>query len=298
MRGLTSWWRPALAALVLAGATLAAGVHLGAADSEEEAAGERKPESNTIERERAEEAEAAEREMLARKLKERFEQLQHQLRELRPEQRDLAEKMEHEMREIRERVQELMEPRRPEPDRERDRERDREEKREREEDWEEDWEGDRERERWMHRLRELKEAMVDARASGRREEAGRLEREFQEIMELLRERSGPARLLENEETQRLRHLRQAVENLRAGGFHDLAERVRHEAERRLREARVLHLEHPDRPRHVELPHGAAMPKLQQAVRELREEVRRLHHEVEELREHIRRSNDERRDEED
>lgn len=281
MRGLTSWWRPALAALVLAAVTLAAGVHLGAADSEEEAAGERKPESNTIERERAEEAEAAERETLARKLKERFEQLQRQLRELRPEQRELAEEMEHEMREIRERVQELMEPRRFEPDRERNREEIPERERNREK--------EREREEWMHRLRELKEAMVDARASGRREEAGRLEREFQEIMELLRERPGPARLRENEETQRLRHLRQAVENLRAGGFHDLAERVRHEAERRLREARVLHLE---------LPQGAAMPKLQQAVRELREEVRRLHHEVEELREHIRRSNDERRDEED
>ncbi|MDY0168503.1 MAG: hypothetical protein RBS80_18280 [Thermoguttaceae bacterium] len=266
MRVLASSWRYLLAAVVVAAWTLAMSVNAGSADSEEsDVARERKAESERVERDRPPaEGEKAERETQVRKLKERAEQIQRELREVRPDQGERAEKLEREMREIRGRLQELGRPDRPEP----------------------------ERERLMHRIKELKDAMVRAREAGQRDEVGRLEREVQELMRILQ--GGPKRPDEpgREEARRLQHLRQAIGNLRAGGFHDLAERLQREIEPRTRDAgpespRAPHPELRDRP-WPEMPHGPPPPELERAVHELRAEVRQLQHQMEEMREHLKR----------
>ncbi len=287
MRVLTSWWRHGLAAVVATGWMLAAGAGPGLADSEKEvvakepkpgaqetvvgkeqkpeaeradAAKERKPEAVKLERERAAEGEKAEREAHARKLKERIEQLQRERRALGPEEAERAEKLEREMRAMRERLQAIVARHHLEPG----------------------------RERLTHRLKEVREALHRARQAGRHDEVDRLEREFEKIIQVLRPKPAPSIPPEREEARRLRHLKQAVEHLRAGGFDELAQRLEHEAQRRLREVRPdapavrpPHPEHRPRPR-PEL-HRPAPPEWEATVRRLRDEIHRLHRQMEEMR---------------
>lgn len=200
------------------------------------------------------------REALVRKLMERVEQIKRELRELRPEQKELAEKLHRELREIGGRLRELGGPRAGAVP---------------------------ERERVMRRLEELKEAMGRAREAGRRDEVERLEREAHELMQAVRGgregpgREGPPR---EEVERRLRHLKEAVENLREGGFPELAERLQREAEGMMRRAEGRPETPPPRREGREGP----PPELERVVRELRGDVERLRQQMEEMREHLKR----------
>lgn len=146
------------------------------------------------------------------------------------------------------------------------------------------------------RVRDLSAALERARpdSDDARELRGKLERarwELEEVAQQLGRRpervEGPRPvgrprgelppIPPEERERRMRHLRVAVENLRAAGMHELAERVLHEAEGR-----------PGLPGMPPGPPGPQPPKLVRAVHELAGQVQQLRREVEELRGQLRR----------
>jgi beta-lactamase regulating signal transducer with metallopeptidase domain len=145
------------------------------------------------------------------------------------------------------------------------------------------------------RIDELKAAHVRAREAGREDEAGRILRQIEEIKRQAErhpergplhpeERAKRARMAEREEMERrMHHIRVAVENLRAAGLHEQAERLAQQME---------HMRHPDRP-HPDArehpSHGEGPPPaehLEGVLRELHEAVRHLHERVDEMTRHV------------
>ncbi len=135
------------------------------------------------------------------------------------------------------------------------------------------------RERIEQRLDKLRGAMHRAAEAGREEEANRLEREIHELERML-EHGPPHRPHHPEDMERrMRHVREAAENLHAAGLHEHAERLMREAEQmmhRMREGRPPHPEagrrpKPDRP----FPPGGEIERLRDEVEELRHQIREL-----------------------
>ncbi len=145
------------------------------------------------------------------------------------------------------------------------------------------------RERVLAHLEELKAAHRRAREAGRGDEAERLAREARELMRTLEHRPAdrPEDRPEDQEAQRrLRHLRAAIENLRAAGMPAQAEALAREAERLVHGERPAAPEQPRRP-DVARDVPAPSPHLERSVQELRGEVRELRRQMEEIREHLK-----------
>jgi len=156
------------------------------------------------------------------------------------------------------------------------------------------------------RLNEIRERVERLRDEGMTDEIERLRDEARQLMrrgDALREgfrgRGGPGvvgRAGMAEHMRRMMHLRMAMENLRAAGLTEMADKVREQLE-------ALQREHPElkrpeggrfegrpwqRPGREAGPEGAgrqpaALPELQ----ELREQMQRMHREMQEMREQMR-----------
>ena len=101
------------------------------------------------------------------------------------------------------------------------------------------------------------------KADGRMEEATAVRREMEALKERMRNREREAAKPSREAgpDERVRHVREAMEQLHAAGFADLAERVGQECKRRLEEERARG--------------GADTEQLRAEVQELRQQVRKL-----------------------
>jgi hypothetical protein len=255
---LAKSWRHSLAAAMLVACWAPAATPAPAAEPEKPAVKEREaakecpPAAREGERERGD-RERGEREAKIRGLQERAEQFQRELRGLKPEQREQGERIEQQLREIREKMHDLLAAGREMPD----------------------------RERVMRRLEELKQALGRAREAGRRDEVERLERQMHEVTQALRgpERPGPREMPPQDVERRLRALRAAVENLREGGFNDLADRLQREAEGMARR--------PGEQRRPEGPPEAVRGEMERVVRELRGDMQRMQRQLEEMREQMK-----------
>jgi len=164
-----------------------------------------------------------------------------------------------------------------------------------------------ERERIRQKVEELKGALHRAREASNREEMERIEREMRELLRAAgripdRPPAGPPEAREDME-RRAHHVRMAIENLRAAGLHDMAERLAREMGRLARER-------PDRPgregpprpeRRPDAPpseprEGPPPERLQHAIEELHGQVNELRRQMEEIREALKRFARERRGE--
>ena len=123
-----------------------------------------------------------------------------------------------------------------------------------------------------HRLDQLRHAMERLREAGKPETAERMEQEARELAEEIerepQERPGRPHP-EGDEDARHAHVRAALENLRAAGLHDLAEKLAREIER-------MHGGHPPEPP----PHPGDVGPV---VEELRGQMHEMRREMDELR---------------
>lgn len=137
----------------------------------------------------------------------------------------------------------------------------------------------------MERLHGLMRELDELREAGRHDAAERVEREIGEIKRALhhghgdrphpeRPHHGPGPEFE----MRMAHLREAIDNLHAGGFHEQAEALAGEMDRLARE----HPHPGPPPRHPEA-HQGPPPVGPDMVNEMREEIERLRHDMDELR---------------
>ncbi len=142
------------------------------------------------------------------------------------------------------------------------------------------------RERIEQRVDELRAQLHKAVEAGRHDLAERLEREIHELRQMAERGPAPPRRPEVDAAeQRMRHVRVAVDNLRAAGLHDLAERVLAEARR---PERAVAPPTPPRGRPYGLPPAAPAPEQAEMLRELHHAVQELRREVQELREQVHR----------
>jgi len=180
---------------------------------------------------------------------EKAERLQHEMREI----QQVAGQLEREMQEIRQRFQEH---RGPTP---------------------------QEREELGRRVEELKRKITELSEAGRHEEAEQLKRQGREMMQRFQERFArpdqprhqPEGRRPEDMERRIGHVKVAIENLRAAGMHDAAERLAQEVERAI---------HGDRG-HRE---GPPPDQRDRAFQELRGEVQQMRREMNEIREHLKR----------
>ena len=151
------------------------------------------------------------------------------------------------------------------------------------------------------RIEELKHKIDELSEAGRHDEAEHLKLQGRQIMAVFEEqrrrmaegdRPRPEhgdrpRPEQGDVERRMHHLRAAMENLRAAGMHEAAQRLAEQAEQFMREHR--HDQPPtgpDRPRpeHMDRPPEHGGPQVEQ----LRREVHQLREEMQEIREHLRR----------
>ena len=147
----------------------------------------------------------------------------------------------------------------------------------------------------LHEQQELRqraariERELGALKEGQAERREDLEQELQEIrrrmQELQRRFRGPGqeRPPHEMDQRRLRHLKVAIENLRAAGLHDHAERLAGELRRKTAEHRRRDRPRGEGPPHRERPERTTPEHPDRIVHELRGEVRQLRREVDELR---------------
>jgi len=161
------------------------------------------------------------------------------------------------------------------------------------------------------RVEELKRQIHELSEAGRHEDAERLKQEGRRMWaefearqrgEDMPGRPGPPH---PELEQRIHHLRVAIDNLRAAGMHEAAQRLVEQSERFMREHApgVPHPPHrpdphrPDRPPHPEHPDRPPMPeRAMHQVEQLRNEVQQMREEMQELRETLKRLIDREREE--
>ncbi len=228
--------------------------------------GQRSPEARAErERERGEEdAEAQKRRWAARRghLQERAEEIRRRLKSLQPDQEAEARELKHALEQVEVQLHQLKAQAVV-------------------------------RERLQKRLEELKAAQRQARAAGKMDEAERLGRQARELLQR-REAAQPERpAFEREAAEvqrRLRHVRVAIDNLRAAGLHDQADALERDAERLLRRERPaapVRARQPDAVR--EAP--PATPHLERVVRELHGQVQELRQQMDEIRRHLKESSE-------
>jgi uncharacterized coiled-coil DUF342 family protein len=144
----------------------------------------------------------------------------------------------------------------------------------------------RERERIMQRLEAMLREADELQESGRANEADRLRQEAAELKRSFgqgqEQREVPPRLREGFE--RLEHVRQAVEHLKAAGLHDLAQAAAQQAEGMERDLQAA-MEATEREQHREQPPELA--EIREVLADLRAEIDGLRQEVRELREQSR-----------
>jgi hypothetical protein len=134
-------------------------------------------------------------------------------------------------------------------------------------------------------LAEVREAMERAKASGNREDVGRLEDMARALTARLQERAAEARggAEQAESQRRMAHLRAAIANLHAAGMQDQAEALTRDAERLARERQPE--PRAERPRRE----GSPPPpeRFEQVVRELGSQIQEMRQQMEELRRQLR-----------
>ena len=120
-------------------------------------------------------------------------------------------------------------------------------------------------------LKELREAGKEDQAAEVRRHVERLEQELARLGRQGEREGGPRPDQQRAEAERrLRHVREAIGNLRAAGMQDAAERLTHEAERMDQQFRAAAPERRDAP-----PSGGEIERLRAELQELRQAVRQL-----------------------
>jgi len=160
-------------------------------------------------------------------------------------------------------------------------------------------------EEFRRRLDELKRKITELSAAGRHDEAERLKREGRQMMERFqaaqRERPRPDQPRPDqprpdqprpegadELQRRIEHVKAAIENLRAAGLHEPAERLAEQMERAIREHRERFGDRPDRPHPAEHPdrprpeHPEAIPHIQEQINQMRREMEEMRQLLKEL----------------
>ena len=149
-----------------------------------------------------------------------------------------------------------------------------------------DGERDRKRRGVEERIGELKRRIAELNEAGRHDEAQRLEREAREMVERFKaahrerpHRDRPRQEGSDEFQRRIGHIKVAIENLRAAGLHEPAERLAKEVERAIREHRERSGERGDRP-HPEGPR--TIHHMQEQINQMRGEMNEMRQLLKEL----------------
>lgn len=136
--------------------------------------------------------------------------------------------------------------------------------------------GDEHRAALMQKMEHTRAALKAAREAGQDERVAELQRNLHQLEEAAgqlkrtdRERGPQPHPEQASAEQRMKHLREAIGNLRAAGLHDAAERLAQDAERMQQHLRMQ-----------QQAGGGEVERLQAQVRELQQQIRRLNERME------------------